>query len=221
LDSFNKFYASKDVAYFQNIRREIKPLLPKKMESILEVGCGSGATLQWIKAEFPVKWIGGVELNEDVAVNAKECLDFFMQGNIENMKLPLENNSLDLILCLDVLEHLVDPWSVVKYLSELLKSGGVLIVSLPNICHHSAILPLLFHDRWDYEESGILDRTHMRFFTKKTSVELCNQYGLNATKVLPVVLSNKCSKTWLFNTLTLHLFQRYLTTQYLIQSIKI
>ncbi len=220
MDSIDKFYSFKDAAYFQNVRKEIVPLLPQKFDNILEIGCGSGATLQWIKSQFSVNWIGGVELNEEAAAQAEECLDFFKQGNIEDIELPLENNTIELILCLDVLEHLIDPWTVVNRLSKLLKSGGVMIISLPNIMHHSSFLPLLLNDRWDYEVSGILDRTHLRFFTKKTSIELCNQNGLKVIEVLPIILA-KYSKTWLFNSITLNLFQRFLTTQYLIKSIKL
>lgn len=219
MDSLDKFYASKDVGYFDSVRKEISPLLPQKMDKVLEVGCGSGATLQWLKNEKTCSWTAGVELSEDAADRAKDRLDFFMAGNIEKIELPFESGSLDLILCLDVLEHLVDPWAVVKRLSKFLKPGGAMIVSLPNICHRSALLPLLLHDRWDYEPSGILDRTHLRFFTRKTAIELLEQGGMKVEMTLPVVPLCKGSKTWLLDMWSLHIFRRFLTTQYLCKAV--
>lgn len=221
MDSLGKFYTSKEVGYFDSVRKEILPLLPVKMDKVLEIGCGSGATLQWLKNEKGCGWIGGVELSEDAAGRAKDRLDFFLAGNIEKIELPFENGSLDLILCLDVLEHLVDPWLVVKRLSKLLKPGGSMIISVPNIMHRSALLPLLSHDRWDYEPSGILDRTHLRFFTRKTAVELLEQGYLNVDLVFPVIQISKWSKTWLFDCLTLHSFRRLFITQYLVRGINI
>lgn len=218
LDSLDKFYASKDVSYFDSVRKEIEPLLPVKMDKVFEIGCGSGATLQWLKNEKGCGWIGGVELSEDAADRAKNRLDYFLAGNIENIELTFENGSLDLILCLDVLEHLVDPWLTVKRLALLLKPGGALIISLPNIMHRSAMLPLLFHDRFDYIPSGILDRTHLRFFTRKTAIELLEQGGLKVEKILPVVAISKGSKSWLFDMLSLHVFRRFFITQYLIRA---
>ena len=216
MDSINKLYTTKEEGYFDSVRKEIKPLIPEAVGKVLEIGCGSGATLQWIRHEYGCEWIGGVELSEESAKIAQEMLDFFVQGNIEQMELPFEPGSLDLILCLDVLEHLVDPWGVLKRLVRFLKPEGVLIVSMPNICHHSASFPMLFRDRWDYTPSGILDKTHLRFFTRKTSIELFEQAGLRVNGVLSVVPITVGSKVWLFNLLTLGRLRRFLTTQYLI-----
>lgn len=224
MDSVNKLYTSKDVGYFDSVRKEIQPLLPRNRDRVLEVGCGSGATLQWLKSEMGCGWVGGVELTEDAAGRARERLDFFLEGNIEKIELPFDNSSLDLILCLDVLEHLVDPWLMVKRLSLLLKPGGALIVSLPNICHRDVMMPLLLRNRWDYEPSGILDRTHLRFFTKKTAIELLAQGGLRVDKIEAIVAINKGLKSWFFewviNPLTLHILHRFFVRQYMVRAIK-
>jgi SAM-dependent methyltransferase len=219
LNSIDKFYASKEESYFGSVRKEIQPLLPKKMDKVLEIGCGSGATLEWLKNDMGCSWVGGVELTMDAAFKAKDQLDFFLEGDIEKIKLPIEEASLDLILCLDVLEHLVDPWMIVRSLSKLLKPGGVIILSLPNIMHRSPMVPLFFKDRWDYTPSGILDKTHLRFFTRKTAIELLEQAELKVDLVLPVLQISKRSKTWLFDTLTFHVFRRFFTTQYLVRGV--
>lgn len=215
----DSLYSSKEDGYFDSVRKEIKPLLPPNIDKVLEVGCGSGATLQWLKSEMGCSWVGGVELTMDAALKAKDQLDFFLEGDVEKIQLPIEAASLDLILCLDVLEHLVDPWMIVRSLSKLLKPGGVLIVSLPNIMHRSAMMPLLLNDRWDYTPSGILDKTHLRFFTKNTAIELLEQAELNVDLVLPVLQISKRSKTWFFDMLTFHVFRRFFTTQYLVRGV--
>lgn len=219
LGSLDKFYSSKQEHYFNSIRKEIATLLPAKIEKVLEVGCGSGATLNWLKQEKGCTWVAGVELTEDASARARDRLDFFMTGDIEKIKLPFDNGSLDLILCLDVLEHLVDPWLAVKNLIELLKPGGAMIVSLPNVMHRSAMLPLLLNDRWDYVPSGILDRTHLRFFTRKTTVELLERSGLTVDAVLSVIPIRRGSRVWLFDLLTFHVFRRFFTTQYIARGV--
>ncbi len=224
MDSVNKLYISKDDDYFKSVRLEIKTLLPRGIDRVLEVGCASGATLQWLKKETGCSWVGGIELTKDAADRAKKVLDFFLEGNIENNELPIESASIDLILCLDVLEHLVDPWQVVKRLSILLKPGGAMIVSLPNICHRDVMISLLFSDRWDYQNSGILDRTHLRFFTQTTALEMLQDAGLKCDKVHPIIAINNGFKLWCFkwiiNPLTFYTIHKFFVRQYIIRAIK-
>lgn len=224
MDSLNKLYQLKEVGYFDSVRREIETLLPKKMERVLDVGCGSGATLQWLKSEKGCSWVGGIELTEDAAGRAKKGLDFFLEANIEEVELPIESGSLDLILCLDVLEHLVDPWLVVSRLFLLLKPGGALIVSLPNICHRDVMISLLFLDRWDYVPSGTLDKTHLRFFTRKTAIELLEHAGLKCDKIEPNVAVSKGIKLlvfkWIISPLTFNILHKFFVRDYMFRAIK-
>lgn len=164
--------------YFSIVRSEILPLLPERAARTLEVGCGSGNTLAWLRQVRTTEWLGGVEVSSDAAESARRNIDHVWQGNIETLDLPIEAASLDLVLCLDVLEHLVDPWSVVRRLSGYLRPGGALIASLPNIRNMQVLFPLLLKGRWDYRDEGILDRTHLRFFTERSARELLGQGGL-------------------------------------------
>ena len=152
--------------YYANIRWEIFDLIPKKNEQkILEIGCGNGATLGKLKKEGYASWTMGIEQNPDCENEASENdVDRFIRGDIEKINNPF-SETFDVIMFLDVLEHLFDPWKVFNNTSRLLNNRGIIIVSIPNIRNLSLLSKLIFKGRWDYEDSGILDRTHIRFFT--------------------------------------------------------
>lgn len=169
--------------YYNNARTEIADFLPEKLDKILDVGCGAGTTVGWIRQNRRCVWIGGVELHPDAAAKARGKLDSLYEGSIEEIDLPIEENSLDLILCLDILEHLVDPWSVTCRLQKLLKPGGSMIASIPNVRSKKVILPLLFKGKWDYQEFGILDKTHLRFFTRDSAISMLEAAGLKVDKI--------------------------------------
>lgn len=171
-------YEDKQDNYFSFVRKDIEPLLPRRAGRVLEVGCGGGATLAWLKASGRAGWVVGIELFADAAAVARTRLDELHEGDVDQHIDRLAPGSFDLILCLDVLEHLVDPWSTLKRLQSLLRPGGQLIASLPNVRHHSVILPLLLSGKWRYETAGIMDRTHLRFFSRATAIDLLQQAGL-------------------------------------------
>jgi SAM-dependent methyltransferase len=169
--------------YYGSVRNEILPLIPEKIPRVLDVGCGAGNTLLWIKELRHCDWIGGVEMEPEAANHARGKLSALYEGNIEQMRLPIPEGSLDLILCLDVLEHLFDPWKVARSLQKLLKPGGHLIISLPNIQNRKILIPLIFRGEWKYTDSGILDRTHIRFFTRRGAIDLVRSAGFEIDRV--------------------------------------
>lgn len=211
-----KHYEEKDFSYFDEVRSEVFALLPDKSERVFEIGCGTGATLSQIKAKGLANWVGGVELVADVVSAGKSNLDLLLEGNIENMELPISHSSLDVILCLDVLEHLVDPWAAVEKLKKYLKPNGVIIASLPNVKNLKVLLPLVLKDDWQYAQCGLLDRTHLRFFTKKTAIALFENAGLHVDTV--PTFFNKKGSAGLVNTLTFGLFRSFIQFQYLVRA---
>ena len=115
---------------------------------------------------------------------------------------------------------MVNPWSVVDRLtSNYLADGGKLIVSLPNVRHYSVVLPLLFGGRWDYADAGLLDRTHLRFFTRDSAQRLLSHTRLGALTCSATGFSGLSSKR-IFNVLTLGLFRELLTYQYYLTACK-
>jgi len=183
-DTLGLLYADKADEYFGHARTEIIPLLPPGcVDRILEVGCGRGDTLAHLHAAGRCRWTCGVELFPEAGVAARTRLDEVYVGNIEHLELPIAPASLDVVLCLDVLEHLVDPWSTAARLAALLKPGGVLIASIPNVRHFRVVLPLLLQGRWKYADFGLMDRTHLRFFTRDSAIELLETAGLRVDAV--------------------------------------
>jgi len=164
--------------YYAFVRREIEPLLPARADHALEVGCGQGGTLAWLKDRGIAARTTGIELDATSAAAARRYVDQLIEGDAEAAIDSLPTGSLDLVLCLDVLEHLVDPWKAMARLSRALRPGGTVIISVPNVRHYSVAFPLLWSGRWQYEEAGILDRTHLRFFTRDGAAALLTGAGL-------------------------------------------
>lgn len=211
-------YTDKPTVYFDHARREIEPLLPAHAALVLEVGCGTGATLQWLKQSGRCTHTTGIELFAEAAALARERVDTLHVGDAEALvQQALPGARFDLVLCLDVLEHLVDPWAFVGHVQHLLKPGGLLVASIPNVRHARVVLPLLLQGRWQYEDAGQLDRTHLRFFTRETALQLLQREGLQLQRWERRMPAPGTRSAWL-NTLSLGLFKDFLAMSYLIAS---
>ncbi len=118
----------------------------------------------------------------------------------------------------DVIEHLVDPWSMLKKITRFLSSDGYLIASIPNINHWRVIADLILFDKWEYQKAGILDKGHLRFFTQKTIMAMFNQSGYTVKSIRAVRSERTGPK--LLNLLSFGLFKKFLTWHYLIKARK-
>lgn len=204
--------------YYQFVRRDIAALLPEYAESALEIGCGGGATLDWLRENGHATRLTGIEINPEAAEVAFSRLDKVYQGDADLHLKNMLPHSQDLVLCLDVLEHLQDPWQTLKRISALIKPGGSLIVSLPNIRHYSVLMSLLFKGQWQYAEAGILDRTHLRFFTKKSAFELLQSAGFSQIQCISTYTWGGRDQ-WK-DKATLGLFNEFLSFQYILRADK-
>jgi len=178
-------YEDKQAWYYAFVRKDIEPLLPARSDRVLEIGCGGGGTLAWLKESGRAQWTAGIELSEEAAALARTRVDDVHCGDANALLGNFPKASFDLVLCLDVLEHLVDPWAALSTIQTLLRPGGRVITSLPNVRHHSVVLPLLFRGRWEYRDAGIMDRTHLRFFSRQGIAALMTQAGLREVRALP------------------------------------
>lgn len=155
------------VDYGDNPRSELVEFIKGAPERILEIGCGRGAFGTLIKQKYPGAEYIGLELDEKAAEIAQSRLDRVIMANIEEINLEelgINEGSFDFIICADVLEHLYDPWQVLFKLHAYLKPNGQMLASIPNTQNISLILQLL-SGNWTYTEFGLLDATHIRFFT--------------------------------------------------------
>jgi 2-polyprenyl-3-methyl-5-hydroxy-6-metoxy-1,4-benzoquinol methylase len=212
-------YADKGTQYFSHARVDIAPLLPAAAPRVMEIGCGTGATLRWLKAKGICQETAGVELFGAAADAARPHVDQIIVGNAETL---IDSGfglagepTFDLILCLDVLEHMVDPWAFVQKLEAFLKPGGLLVGSIPNVRHLATSLPLLLAGQWRYRNQGILDRTHLRFFTKESALSLLTTPTLVVEEWLHAIPGKRAR---LLNLLSLGLAKDLLALEYLIAS---
>ena len=206
--------------YFLNSRTrfDLIELIPYTPKSVLEVGCGIGKTGKAIVDKYGSKVIG-IDLSaEAIEVATRQgCWEKLIVCDLDRTPIPMEieNYRFDCIMYPDVLEHLKSPWNIIKAHLDLLNPSGVMIASIPNIRHIYVMKDLLFKGNWTYTEMGILDRTHLRFFTKKTMINLFEQANLKVTCIKPRSFSGP-SLLKSINRLNHHLLEEFLTVQYLI-----
>jgi len=205
--------------YYNLIRKEILQLLPLDSNVVMEVGCGAGETLNWLKKTGKCSKTIGIEYNPDIAEAAKENVDIIMSGDVEQIDPNIAEGSVDLLLCLDVLEHLRDPWTTLKKLSKYVRNGGFVIASIPNVRHKSVLLPLLFNSKWEYTTAGHLDITHLRFFVRETAISLVEGAGFSVDCVTETGLG-KSRKSIMINKIIPELIKGLLVKQYLIRGVK-
>ena len=169
--------------YYDHKRPEILNLIPTTAKTILDLGCGSGATGKALKERQPCH-VTGVELNKEAAEIAKKNLDTCICDNLNRFNPIFIDGTYDCIVLADILEHLISPWRVLKKFAQVLNKNGTLIASIPNIAH-PWIISQLQKGLFRYEQAGLLDITHLRFFTKTTIGQLFYKTGLKITKILP------------------------------------
>jgi len=173
--------SSKPDNYYKNVRYDLLPLVPEDAKCILEVGCAEGMTGKELKKR-PGLFVAGIELNKDAAELARSELDDVVVGNIEEIDIPYNESSFDCVIFADVLEHLVDPLAALKKTNKVLKNDGSIIMSIPNVQFYGVVHQLV-EGNWTYQKEGILDETHLRFFTLKEIEKLIEDAGLYVKRI--------------------------------------
>lgn len=205
-------YQRKNSEYFATERLDLVACFPNQAGRVLEVGCGIGKTGAYLKREGLANEVVGIELIPEIAEQARGRLDTVLCGDVEQLQIPYPAGYFKVILCGDVLEHLKDPWNLLRRLKPYLQSNGLIIAAVPNVRHWRTVVALLVQGRWDYVDSGILDRTHLRFFTGKTSRHLFESNGYRIVQVRPQL----AIRALLINRLTFGLFTDLLAYRYVV-----
>jgi len=188
--------------YYRQTRPEVAALVPASARQIVDVGCAAGGLGHALKQARPGVEVRGIEPVAAQAELARQVLDDVVNGFAED-PLPESWPAPDCVIFADVLEHMVDPQRVLRRWRERMAPGGTIVVSLPNIAHRSIVLGLLKH-RWDYAPEGILDATHLRFFTRETGIEMFESCGFRVHTVRRIL---DIGSSWLTGKLR-RLFER-------------
>jgi len=146
----------------------------------LDVGCSSG----YLAARLAERGttVVGLERDPAAAAESRSVCENVLVGDIETMPLPFEPSSFDLVLCGDVVEHLRDPEAFLARVRPLIRPGGRLVLSTPNVANWAMRLGL-FAGRWTYSERGVLDRTHVHLFTRRTLAETLERAGYRVERI--------------------------------------
>jgi 2-polyprenyl-3-methyl-5-hydroxy-6-metoxy-1,4-benzoquinol methylase len=193
-------------------RHELFPFLPQTARTLLDVGCGSGAFGRLLRSRRPDMELWAIEPDPVSARAAENGFDRVIQGEFPNSQ--ISNKKFDIVLCADVLEHMPEPEKALLACRDALAPGGILVASMPNVRNWRDVLwPLLCHGTWTYTERGILDRTHLKFFTRRSMNSLFVDNGWSVTSVTGI---NMRRRERLLSVLSYHILDDFLFPQYVV-----
>jgi len=172
----------KDYNYYSRNRVEMLKYLPKYFNNILEIGCGQGEFGKLVKRKYSTKYTG-IELDNDAAVVAQKYLDLVLVGDVFEQLLFLPDNAYDLLICNDIIEHLYAPEILLQAIKVKMKQNATLVCSIPNVRVLGNLIHLLFKKDFQYSTDGIRDKTHLRFYTKKSIMRLLQNNGFSIVKI--------------------------------------
>lgn len=184
---------SGDAQYYQANRGVMTKFLPDRYERVLEVGCGAGGFAAHLRQSCEV-W--GVEPNPEAARAAASRMHRVLTGRYDQVADQLPDGHFDMVVCNDVIEHMDDHDAFFEAIKRKLRPGGFIVGSIPNVRHVTALFKLLILKDWKYSESGILDRTHLRFFTEKSLRRALQEHGysIRAFEGVGSIITNGISR---------------------------
>ncbi len=203
-------YDDKAASYFGGVRRDFLDSLPHGgVENVLEIGCGAGDTGAAALAAGLCRAYSGIEIAPQAAALARTRLTELYEGDVERMELPWPDQHFDAVLMSEVLEHLVDPWSVVKRVAAKLRPGALVLASSPNVAQFAVVRGLIA-DRWELTEAGVMDRTHLRWFTEGSYKRMFADAGIGIERTYAMAPAGPFGT--IFNAVTFNRF-RHLTVR--------
>jgi len=169
--------------YYVKDRLEMLPFIPVHASRMLDVGCAEGSFASLVLSKRPGLEIWGIEPVKAAAQKAQTRLTRVLCSGIESAIDQLPPSHFDCITFNDVLEHLIDPWAILKMMREKLAPGGHLVASIPNLRHFQVMKQVIQEADFRYTHSGVLDRTHLRFFTQKSMVQMFTDCGYKVERI--------------------------------------
>lgn len=168
--------------YYLHTRPEVMPFLPPRIDRALDVGCAAGRFGAQIKACRGAE-VWGLEADPGAAALATVVLDRVLAGDALSSLRQLPDQYFDTVICSDVLEHMVNPGQFLRELRPKLNEDARVIASIPNVRYYPALRKILFDADFPYADEGIFDRTHLRFFTRKSMLRLFAESGYRVDRI--------------------------------------
>jgi SAM-dependent methyltransferase len=217
----SEFYKIKNISYYNEWREDVFNVLlntGKNFNRSLEIGCGSGILSRELKNHDIIKYSVGIEPYAKIV--SDNNFNEFYGSDIETMLKQLdESEKFDLIILADVLEHTIDPWSNLNLLSsKFLKDGGIIVISLPNFRNILTLYKVIFKNSFKYENEGVFDVTHMRFFCIPDMKEMISNSQLSIINISPSYIHKKfklfsVNRLKILNFVTVGVFKYLLADQ--------
>lgn len=205
----NPDHQDKESEYYTRGKAWMMPHIAAGPNAVLDLGCASGRLGKNLLDAGKAKELIGVEI---FAPAAKEAATIYQQvfvGDVEVMEFDYSNH-FDYVICGDILEHLKDPYRMTRRIFDWLKPGGCLLACVPNIRNYRVLRRLVFQGKWEYEDSGILDRTHLRFFTRASCRQMLVDAGFQVSFEQMIIYGPRKN---LFDRVSFGLFHEFLATQ--------
>jgi SAM-dependent methyltransferase len=200
--------ATRPPAYYKNTRLDVLGLVRDPAGIVLDVGCGAGLTGEALRDRGATKLVG-IEVDAEAAAAARKRYDLVMTGDVGAVIEEI-SDACDTILCLDVLEHLVDPERTLRDLHRVAASGARLYVSVPNARHVSLLRDLFLRGTFGYREWGHRDRTHLKWFTRGDMLDCLDRTGWEVM----TTSSSLVGKSKILNGLTANRLRDFLALQW-------
>ena len=185
----------KPEGYYDGVNLALLDAMPLDAQVILEIGCGSGNLGAAYKQRNEECRYVGVEIIESAAARAGQLLDKVYCASAENVDLGDLQGQVDCLVYGDVLEHLIDPWATLRRHGALLRPGGKVLACIPNV-QHWTLLQHLLQGNWVYHDHGLLDSTHVRFFTLNSIYALFAGAGLKVDNVIGLQVNQDASRAF-------------------------
>jgi len=171
---------NESTAYYQHSREDLIPFIPENYSRVLEIGCGEGKFWELLKSDDREIW--GVEPNQAAANIARQKAHRVFETSFDLCLDELPNDYFDLVICNDVIEHMPDHDLFFEQIKTKMSAQGKLMGSMPNVRYYQTLRSLLFKKDWPYENAGVLDRTHLRFFTAKSMQRTFKEHAFEIEK---------------------------------------
>lgn len=171
-----------EMVYAGQERMEIRSAFSFNPIKILDIGCANGDVSAALKKDYPNVYAWGIEINPKSAAHARLKLDRISEKPLDQFDAAEQNElvNIDTVLLLDVLEHIYNPWELLQTLSQHINSDAQVIVSLPNIAHANVFRDMA-DGYWHYQSAGLLDVTHIRFFTQFEMIKMFYETGFKVS----------------------------------------